>query len=212
MMRWYAVIRGANPGIYDSLEECKAQVDGYSCHYYRGFNSLDDAQEFLRDELGYLEYHIYTDGACKGNGRYGSIAGYGVYYGPNDSRNRHSRVNGNQTNQRAELSAIQSALLWCYDDANYQYDSRFVYVIHTDSQYSINCLTQWFRKWENNDYINSYGNDVANEDIIRDCRDSIDAIHNWGGSVKLRKVDAHSGNEWNDAADELANDACYLDY
>jgi ribonuclease HI len=30
--------------------------------------------------------HIYTDGACRGNGQKGAIAGVGVYFGPGDER------------------------------------------------------------------------------------------------------------------------------
>lgn len=29
---------------------------------------------------------VYSDGACKGNGKMGSVAGIGVWWGPNDSR------------------------------------------------------------------------------------------------------------------------------
>lgn len=31
-------------------------------------------------------YIVYCDGACKGNGQVGAIAGVGVWWGPNDSR------------------------------------------------------------------------------------------------------------------------------
>lgn len=30
--------------------------------------------------------HIYTDGACRANGRKGAVAGVGVYFGPGDKR------------------------------------------------------------------------------------------------------------------------------
>jgi hypothetical protein len=29
---------------------------------------------------------VYSDGACKGNGQVGSVAGIGVWWGPDDSR------------------------------------------------------------------------------------------------------------------------------
>lgn len=29
---------------------------------------------------------VYSDGACKGNGQVGSVAGVGVWWGPNDPR------------------------------------------------------------------------------------------------------------------------------
>jgi ribonuclease HI len=48
---------------------------------------------------------VYTDGACKGNGKTAdAIAGVGAYFGPNDPRNISEPLPGpKQTNQRAEL-------------------------------------------------------------------------------------------------------------
>ncbi|KAG8979847.1 hypothetical protein FRB90_007877, partial [Tulasnella sp. 427] len=48
----------------------------------------------------------YTDGACRGNGAAGAVAGVGVWYGDNDPRNVSERCPGAQTNNRAELIAI----------------------------------------------------------------------------------------------------------
>lgn len=50
---------------------------------------------------------IYTDGACKSNGTGLAVAGYGVFFGPNDLRNRAVPLEGSvQTNNRAELQAV----------------------------------------------------------------------------------------------------------
>lgn len=48
---------------------------------------------------------VYCDGSALNNGRLGSRAGAGVYFGPNDARNTSQRVEAHekQTNQRAEL-------------------------------------------------------------------------------------------------------------
>ncbi|CBZ51457.1 putative ribonuclease H [Neospora caninum Liverpool] len=57
--------------------------------------------------------YIYTDGACRANGR-GRQAkgGVGVFFGDGDPRNVSRRLAGQpQTNQRAELHAILDALL-----------------------------------------------------------------------------------------------------
>lgn len=58
----------------------------------------------VQDESGWLV--VYTDGACKGNGRQGAIAGVGVWWGHNDPRNIAERCPGSQTNNRAELIVI----------------------------------------------------------------------------------------------------------
>lgn len=50
MKNYYAVRVGYNTGIYDNLEDAKAEIRGYSRAQWRGFNRYDDAQEYL-DEM-----------------------------------------------------------------------------------------------------------------------------------------------------------------
>lgn len=63
-----------------------------------------------------------------------------------------------QTNQRAELTAILRALEVAPRD-------RPV-AIYTDSNYSIKCLTDWYKKWEQNGWLNSARKPVENKDLI----------------------------------------------
>lgn len=213
-MRWYAVVRGRKTGIYDNLEDCKQQVDVFSNHHYRAFNHLGYAEAYIYDKLGYREYHRYTDGACKYNqSRRHAKAGYGVFVGPNDPRNRSGRVRGEQTNQRAELYAVYYALKCALRSMTtiFSYCTRHKLVIHTDSEYAINCLCTWIHKWRKNGYLNASGNPVANQDVIKACMDLVRQIREIDGEVCLRKVAAHSGNEFNDMADKLAQEGCFKD-
>src|SRR5262249_17922636 len=103
--KFYAVRSGHKPGIYQTWDECKAQVDGYSNADYKSFSTLREAQSYLgietksespgpqpsaetktspipqtlplfaEDEDGLKRVVIYTDGACTGNPGPG---GYGV--------------------------------------------------------------------------------------------------------------------------------------
>lgn len=45
--KFYAVKAGLKPGIYETWDECKAQVEGYSGALYQGFSNRKDAEEFL---------------------------------------------------------------------------------------------------------------------------------------------------------------------
>ncbi|KAJ2338137.1 hypothetical protein IWW50_006692 [Coemansia erecta] len=138
--------------------------------------------------------HVYTDGACSGNGRQGSRAGYGVWYGDGDSRNASRALGGHeQTNQRAELAAMNHALR--------NSDSNQPLVIHSDSKYGIQAMTSWGDKWENNGYRTSTGGDVKNQDLIREGRDIIGSRN---APVSFQHVAGHSGNYGNDQADSLA--------
>lgn len=44
----YAVKKGACPGIYHSWTACKAQVDGFPGAEYKGFQTLAEAEQYLR--------------------------------------------------------------------------------------------------------------------------------------------------------------------
>lgn len=48
---YYAVRRGKMTGIFNTWEECRSVVEGYSISEYRGFKSLQEAQAYLRGEV-----------------------------------------------------------------------------------------------------------------------------------------------------------------
>ena len=50
--RYHAVKKGRNPGIYQTWDEAKAQVNGYSGAIYKSFATLQEADEFM---LGSIE-------------------------------------------------------------------------------------------------------------------------------------------------------------
>lgn len=47
--KFYVVWEGRAPGVYDSWEECEAQVSGYPGARYKGFTSQDDAVAAFRN-------------------------------------------------------------------------------------------------------------------------------------------------------------------
>lgn len=49
-MKYYAVKHGLVPGVYESWEECKAQVTGFSNALYKSFNSKEDAERYLKGD------------------------------------------------------------------------------------------------------------------------------------------------------------------
>lgn len=106
-----------------------------------------------------MRTHVFTDGACSKNGKKNSCAGYGVFFGDNDSRNISKKIEGvKQTNNLAELSAISECVKTLKEDGHYN--------IVSDSMYSINCLTKWYPKWEKNNWKTAKGTDVLNKDVI----------------------------------------------
>ncbi|KAF9532113.1 ribonuclease H-like domain-containing protein, partial [Crepidotus variabilis] len=141
---------------------------------------------------------VYSDGACKGNGKADPVAGIGVWWGHDDHRNLGERCPGEQTNNRAELIAILRVL----EETPI---SKRPLLIKTDSKYSIDCLQNWFGKWSSTGWKNSSGQPVKNRGVI-ECIDKMIKIRNWKGqAVDLVYVKGHSGHVGNDGADFMAN-------
>ena len=80
---------------------------------------------------------VYTDGACSNNGQLNAKAGFGVYFGENDSRNISKRVIGKQTNNVAELSAIIEVFSILKDEIK-MYNKIIIY---SDSKIAIGWCT-----------------------------------------------------------------------
>ncbi|CAK7909739.1 hypothetical protein CAAN1_21S00320 [[Candida] anglica] len=161
---------------------------------------------------GIKTHDIYVDGASRGNGKTKApISGYGVYYGPGDSRNAAvpmSDVQGKDvagTNQRAELAAARHALR---DIKDGPMDIR--YVVKTDSRYTIDAITKWSKNWERNGWKTAANKDVLNRDLIEESvalYKEISKIYEakgWG-PLKFEHVRGHQGIVGNEMADSLAN-------
>ncbi|WQF81373.1 Putative large ribosomal subunit protein bL9/RNase H1 [Colletotrichum destructivum] len=140
---------------------------------------------------------VYTDGSSLGNGTAGSVAGVGVYFGPNDPRNVSERLEGElQTNQRAELTAILRA---------FQLSPLTQPIeIVTDSKYSIKCVTEWYENWEKNKWRTSTNNEVKNKDLIQAVREEIAKRDAAGTKTNFVWVKGHNSHPGNVAADGLA--------
>uniref|UniRef100_H2Y3W3 ribonuclease H n=1 Tax=Ciona savignyi TaxID=51511 RepID=H2Y3W3_CIOSA len=100
---------------------------------------------------------IYTDGACSKNGKKGSKAGYGVWWGDGHELNFCARLPGIQTNQRAEIAAVNKAIKQAIDVGHQEV------LIRTDSKFVINCLTEWAGTWSRNNWTKRDGSSVVHK-------------------------------------------------
>lgn len=101
-----------------------------------------------------------------------------------------------QTNQRAELTAIQRAL----DIAPSHRDVT----IFTDSRYAIDCVTNWYKNWQRNGWTNSRGKPVENKDLVQDIREKIEERDAFGRQTLFVWVKGHAADKGNIEADRLA--------
>lgn len=130
---------------------------------------------------------IWTDGSCKNNGYPNAIAGYGVYF-ENDKYPRISRrLKGKQTNNRAELYAIYSALKRIYFWSHPQPIHFYI-----DNQIALNTLITTRLSGQNWDIIEK----------IYKIRDILTGL---GYVITGEWVKAHNISKENHIADELAN-------
>ncbi|KAI9652340.1 MAG: hypothetical protein M1831_006887 [Alyxoria varia] len=140
---------------------------------------------------------IYTDGSALGNGARGAIAGVGVYFGPRDPRNVSEALTGDrQTNQRAELTALKRAIEMAPRDRDA--------AIFTDSKYSIDCVTEWFKHWRKNGWLTASKKAVENKDLIESILNKIDERFRLKAKTEFEWVKGHANDPGNVAADQLA--------
>ena len=140
---------------------------------------------------------VFTDGACRNNGKPTACAGIGIYFGPNDGRNVSRRITGKQTNNVAELTAI----IEVYTIIKQDILSGKQITIFSDSEYAIRCCTTYGKKCANRwDTI-----DIPNKDLVHHAYELYCELSN----VKFVHVDAHTGKQdeyskGNAEADKLA--------
>ncbi|XP_040283484.1 ribonuclease H1 isoform X1 [Bufo bufo] len=138
---------------------------------------------------------VYTDGCCSRNGRKEARAGIGVYWGPNHPMNVAERLEGRQTNQRAEIQAACRAL----EQAKSENINKLV--VFTDSMHTINGITKWIHSWKGNNWKMSTGKEVIN----REDFEKLDRLVQ-GLDVKWMHIPGHAGFGGNEEADRLARE------
>jgi ribonuclease HI len=146
------------------------------------------------------EYYVYTDGACSNNGSKYAQSGIGIFFGINDKRNVSKRIEGKQTNNTAEISAIIETYKIIEPDIN----ANKKITIVSDSEYAIKCVTSYGKKC----YDKKWNLDIPNKELVKQCyelykdKQNVNFIH---CRAHTNKTDIHSIG--NDYADKLANES-----
>lgn len=146
------------------------------------------------------EINVYTDGACSKNGRKGAVAGYGVYFKPNDDRNDYGRVIGKQTNNTGELTAIIKAITILKSDLD---DGKTVN-IYTDSEYASMCCTSYGAKLAAQNWKRK--TPIPNLFLVKEAYELTSQYPN----IRFHHIAAHTGKQdvhslGNEGADKMAN-------
>ena len=132
---------------------------------------------------------IYTDGACKGNPGPG---GWGALLLSGDHSKELFGGELDTTNNRMEILAAIKAL----EALKRRSDVK----LHTDSKYVKNGIQTWIHNWKKNGWKTASRKPVKNVELWQRL-DELVTQH----EIEWVWVKGHSGNEGNEAADQLAN-------
>lgn len=146
--KYYVVWKGRTPGVYDSWEACKQEIDSFAGALYKGFPDKASADVAFADGFKGFENAsaaskpnpmmatikpltpaIAVDAACSGNPGKMEYQGVFVDFGtepPTTTQLFKSPVFENGTNNIGEFLAIVHALAW-------QKQKRVFYPIYSDS-------------------------------------------------------------------------------
>lgn len=135
-------------------------------------------------------YVAYTDGSCLKNP---GVGGWAAIILKNN--NIYKELSGSEeftTNNRMEMRAALEVL---------RYVSQGSLVIHTDSEYLKNGITQWIKKWIVSNWMTSANKPVLNQDLWQE----IARLNR--NNIQWEWVKGHSGNIYNDMVDKIAHKA-----
>ena len=131
---------------------------------------------------------IYTDGACSGNpgkGGWGAILMF---------KEHEKKISGGlkeTTNNQMEIRAVIESLKIIKKSSQI--------IIYTDSKYVMDGITKWINGWKKNGWRTADRKPVKNSELWQELDQEVNR-HN----IEWRWVKGHSGDKYNDIADELA--------
>lgn len=192
--KFYAVRKGKKTGIFNTWDECKEQVNGYSGAEYKSFTLKEEAEGYIGlnksiDKVNYdNRVEAYVDGSYEHSIReYGS----GVVILKNNNVEKTYSTKGKKEslvsmrNVAGEIEAAKIAMNYCLDN---NIENLILYFDYEGIEKW--CTGVWKTNKEGTiEYKKFY--------------DSIKSKLN----VEFVKVKAHSGDKYNEEADKLAKAA-----
>lgn len=190
-MKFYAVKNGRNPGVYTSWEECRGQVNGFSGAVYKSFASREEAERFMRGEpekatcIGVPA--AYVDGSY--NIKTGEFS-FGAVLLDGEEMQTYSEKFSDaglaaMRNVAGELKGAEFVMRYCVEHG----------IKNIDIYYDYEGIAAWAQgRWK------------TNKDGTKAYKEFYDSIKT-SVSVNFIKVKGHSGDKYNDMADELAKKA-----
>ena len=201
-MKFYAVRKGHQPGVYTTWPACEEQVKGFTGAVYKTFPTKAQALAFVKEDPSPPpslfpagappatgDIQVWVDGSClqNGNGR----LDFGWAYVILDGERELHRASGHDVpaearrhrNVAGEIQAVVQALEWC------RARGIAAATIHFDYQ----GLACWVE-----------GTWKTRKAFTRAYAERVRAM---GMALTWQKVQAHSGAPYNELVDRLAREA-----
>lgn len=195
MAKFYAVRNGYHVGIFNTWDECRKEVSGYSGAEYKSFANRADAEQYLwgDNQLSLFDDEkknvavAYTDGSYNIDTQEFS---YGVvlFY---DGEEKHFSEKfsdpelATMRNVAGEIKGAERAMRYCAENG----------ISELELYYDYEGVCKWCTgEWK------------TNKDGTRAYKAFYDSL-NGKLTVSFNKVRGHSGDKYNDLADSLAKDA-----
>lgn len=201
--KYYAVKNGLVPGIYLTWGECQQNINGFSGAVYKSFDTQEEAEQFLNGEVASDKEvdsvkRIYTDSEAVAyvDGSYNPETNeyaYGaiVFF---DGGEEHFAEKFNDSemakmrNVAGEIEGAKRVMRFC-DERNI----KTIDIFHDYEGIAAWCTGAWQAKQDGTKDYKKYYNSI---------KDKV--------SVRFVKVKAHSGDIYNELADDLAKAALGL--
>ncbi len=195
----YAVRKGRVPGIYDTWAKCQKQIHGYSGAQYKSFPSIAQAEEYMKsgqpgqinekdgDQEAMTEAIAYVDGSYQADTGQFSCGAVIFHEGKEEhfSELYDDKELAQMRNVAGEIMGARKAVQYCLD-----HEIKSVTIFHDYEGVAKWCTGEWQAK-------------KAGTQAYRDFYEQ--ASKNM--KIHFRKVRGHSGDKYNDLADQLAKKA-----
>ena len=190
--KFYAVKVGKTPGIYTDWLDCKAQVDGFPNAKYKGFATEAEANAFLGQSVEHTseiadEAVAYVDGSYNKATKEYSCGIVFLFNNEIKTYAEKGRVNADMRNVAGEIWAAENAMIMALE-----LGVKSLTIVHDYQGIASWCTGEW----------------KANNKATKTYKAYFDSIKDKI-TIRFVKVKGHSGNKYNDMADELAKSVIF---
>lgn len=196
MAKYYAVRNGYHVGIFNTWEECKKEVSGFSGAEYKSFTRLEDAKSYL---WGDRQISLFDDVKTEKNTAVAYVDGSfnvktseyscGVVIFSGGEEHKFSKKftnpeNATMRNVAGEIEGAMLAMRYCVENKIEELDIYYDY--------------EGIEKWCTGAWKTNKTGTIAYKRFYDEIAKVL--------KVSFIKVKGHSGDKYNDMADKLAKD------